>query len=76
MTRLNIPTDKTGTDFERLLTEKDVADLLQISGSWLAKARVGGYGPPFVKIGKSVRYTETGILHWTRSRQRFSTSEQ
>ena len=76
MTRLNIPTDKTGTDFERLLTEKDVADLLQVSRSWLAKARVGGYGPPFVKIGKSVRYTETGILHWTRSRQRFSTSEQ
>ena len=44
---------KTGTDFERLLTEKDVADLLQVSQSWLAKARMGGYGPPYVMVGRS-----------------------
>jgi predicted DNA-binding transcriptional regulator AlpA len=76
MTRLNIPTDKTGTDFERLLTEKDVADLLQVSRSWLAKARMRGDGPPFVMVGRSIRYTGPGIRQWTRSCQRFSTSEQ
>ena len=67
---------KTATGFERLLTARDAAAFLRLSQSWLAKARMRGDGPPYVKIGRSIRYTETGILHWTRSRQRFSTSER
>jgi predicted DNA-binding transcriptional regulator AlpA len=67
---------KTATGFERLLTARDAANLLRLSPSWLAKARMRGDGPPYVKLGRSIRYTETGILHWTRSRQRFSTSER
>jgi len=61
---------------ERLLTPKDAANLLRVSSSWLAKARMRGDGPPYAKIGRSVRYTEAGILHWMRSHQRFSTSER
>lgn len=75
MTQQNIPTGKTGT-FERLLTAKDAANLLRVSPSWLAKSRMRGDGPPYSKFGRAVRYTETGILQWTRSHQRFSTSEQ
>lgn len=67
---------KTATGFEPLLTERDVADLLRVSWSWLAKARMRGDGPPYVKVGRSIRYTGTGMLQWTRSRQRFSTSER
>jgi predicted DNA-binding transcriptional regulator AlpA len=61
---------------ERLLTADDAANLLRLSPSWLAKARMRGDGPPYVKLGRSIRYTETGILQWMRSRQRFSTSER
>jgi predicted DNA-binding transcriptional regulator AlpA len=67
---------KTGSGFERLLTATDAANLLRLSPSWLAKARMRGDGPAYVKLGRSIRYTETGILQWMRSRQRFSTSEQ
>ncbi len=67
---------KTGTGFERLLTARDAANLLRLSPSWLAKARMRGDGPPYVKLGRSIRYTETGILQWMRPRQRFSTSER
>jgi hypothetical protein len=67
---------KTGTDFEPLLTERDVANLLRVSRSWLAKARMGGYGPAYVRVGRCIRYTGPGIRQWTRSRQRFSTSER
>jgi len=67
---------KTGTGFERLLTARDAANLLRLSPSWLAKARMRGDGPAYVKLGRSIRYTETGILQWMRSRQRFSTSER
>jgi predicted DNA-binding transcriptional regulator AlpA len=67
---------KIGTGFERLLTARDAANLLRLSPSWLAKARMRGDGPPYVKLGRAIRYTETGILQWMRSRQRFSTSER
>jgi hypothetical protein len=51
-------------------------DAAKISGACLAKRRMSGDGPPFVKVGRSVRYTETGLIQWAKSRQRLSTSEQ
>ena len=36
-----------------LLTPKEAAKLLKVSLSWLAKARMRGEGPPYIKIGKS-----------------------
>jgi len=59
-----------------LLTAKDAANLLKVSLSWLAKARMRGDGPPYIKVGRSIRYTEAGVLQWMKSRQRLSTSEQ
>jgi len=35
----------------KLLTPKEVAELLKISLSWLAKARMRGDGPPYVPVG-------------------------
>jgi predicted DNA-binding transcriptional regulator AlpA len=43
--------------------------------SWLAKARMRGDGPPYVRIGRSVRYSEAALVQWVKSRQRLSTSE-
>jgi hypothetical protein len=45
-----IPTTKTGAGFERLLTARDAANLLRLSPSWLAKARMRGDGPPYAKL--------------------------
>lgn len=61
---------------ERLLTVRDAANRLRLSPSWLAKARMRGDGPPFVKLGRSVLYGEKALAKWTRSRTRFSTSER
>ena len=61
---------------ERLLTPKEAANLLRVSASWLAKARMRGDGPPFVKLGRSVRYSEAALLQWMKSRMRLSTSER
>ena len=66
----------SGTDPERLLTARDAADFLHISISWLAKSRMKGDGPPFVKVGRSVRYGEGALLRWMKSRMRLSTSER
>ena len=59
-----------------LLTPKEAARLLKVSLSWLAKARMRGDGPPFIKVGRSIRYTETSLQQWMKSRQRLSTSER
>jgi predicted DNA-binding transcriptional regulator AlpA len=63
-------------DNERLLTPKEAVHFLRVSDSWLAKARMHGDGPPFVKLGRAVRYRETDLVRWLRSRARLSTSER
>jgi hypothetical protein len=68
-------TEKGSTGPERLLTPKEESQVLRVSLSWLAKARMRGDGPPYIKVGRSIRYTEAGNLHYMRSRQRLSTSE-
>jgi predicted DNA-binding transcriptional regulator AlpA len=60
---------------ERLLTVKEAADFLRVSLSWLNKARVRGDGPPFIRVGRSIRYSQPALLQWTKGRQRLSTSE-
>jgi predicted DNA-binding transcriptional regulator AlpA len=60
---------------ERLLTPTEAADFLRVSLSWLAKARMRGDGPPFIRVGRSIRYSETALLQWMRGQQRLSTSE-
>jgi predicted DNA-binding transcriptional regulator AlpA len=61
---------------ERLLTPRDAARILGISESWLAKSRMRGDGPPYVKLGRSVRYGEDDLAKWKRSRVQGSTSER
>ncbi len=58
-----------------LLTPKEAAKMLKVSLSWLAKARMRGDGPAFIKVGRSIRYTEASLQQWMKSRQRLSTSE-
>jgi predicted DNA-binding transcriptional regulator AlpA len=72
---MTVPTTKTGTGIERLLTAKEAAHFLRVSLSWLAKARMRGDGPPFVRIGRSIRYVEAALMQWMKLRQRLSTSE-
>lgn len=58
-------TQEPGADERNsLLTPNEVAAFLKLSLSWLAKSRVRGDGPPFVKIGHAVRYQKDAILIW------------
>jgi predicted DNA-binding transcriptional regulator AlpA len=76
MTRQNVPANKPGAGFERLLTSRETADRLRVSLSWLAKARMQGDGPPFVKFGRSIRYAEQTLVQWTKAHLRQSTNEK
>jgi predicted DNA-binding transcriptional regulator AlpA len=70
------PTTKTFAGIERLLTPKESTGVLRVSLSWLAKARMRGDGPAYIKVGRSVRYGEAALHQWMKSRQRLSTSQQ
>jgi hypothetical protein len=59
-----------------LLTPKEAAMFLRVSLSWLAKARMSGDGPPYIQIGRSIRYSEDALIQWMKGRQRLSTSER
>jgi predicted DNA-binding transcriptional regulator AlpA len=59
-----------------LLTPKEAARSLKLSDSWLAKARMRGDGPPYIQIGRSIRYAESALIQWMKSRQRLSTNER
>lgn len=64
------------TSIDPLLTPCEAARVLNVSESWLAKARMRGDGPSYVKVGRAVRYAQVALLHWMKSQQRLSTSEQ
>ena len=60
---------------DRMLTPEEAANFLRLSESWLAKARMRGDGPPYAKYGRAIRYPESGLIGYTKSRLRLSTSE-
>jgi len=63
-------------ELDPLLHPVQVAKLLGVSLSWLAKSRMNGTGPRFVKIGRAVRYAMSAVQEYIKSRQRLSTSER
>jgi Helix-turn-helix domain len=58
-----------------LLTAREAARVLKVSVSWLAKARMRGDGPAYIKVGRAIRYTELALQQWLKGNQRLSTSE-
>jgi hypothetical protein len=75
MTRQNNSTTNTDTESERMLTSRETAERLRVSESWLAKARMRGDGPPFMKFNGVVRYGERTVGRWARSHMRLSTND-
>jgi hypothetical protein len=60
---------------EKLYPPKIAAQILDMSTSWLAKARLRGDGPRYVKLGRSVKYQGLDLIEYRKSKKRHSTSE-
>jgi hypothetical protein len=58
-----------------LLTPKEAAKDLKKSVSFLAKARMNGTGPEFIKLGRSVLYRRSALEAYKDTRTRISTSQ-
>jgi predicted DNA-binding transcriptional regulator AlpA len=59
---------------ERLLKEREAASALNLSIRTLRNWRVLGRGPPFLKLGRAVRYRRSDIEVWQNEAVRTSTS--
>jgi predicted DNA-binding transcriptional regulator AlpA len=60
----------------RLMTIEEVSDLTGMDHRLLARMRVDGAGPLFVKIGhRTVRYWQADVVAWINARRFSSTAE-
>ena len=60
---------------EQLIDAQEAARRLGLSPSWLAKARMTGAGPAFVKCGRRVLYKPSDLWTWLEAHRRRSTSD-
>lgn len=63
-------------DKERLITDKEVAELTGIPRKTLQNLRIRGGGPHFIKIGKNCRYRPSEIENWLKANTRRTTSDR
>jgi excisionase family DNA binding protein len=55
---------------ERLLTQQQLADELQVSLRTLERWRQEGTGPAFIRVGRSPRYRRADIDAWLERQRR------
>ncbi|HEY8271555.1 MAG TPA: helix-turn-helix domain-containing protein [Pseudobdellovibrionaceae bacterium] len=65
-----------GNVVEDIDNTKNMAEYLNMSQSWARQARMRGDGPPFLKIGRTVRYRKTDVDEWMIRKLRKNTIER
>lgn len=58
-----------------LFNTKKMAERLNVAPGTLAKWRVYGQGPRYIKIGRKVAYHEADVDRWLEDQRRTSTSQ-
>jgi Helix-turn-helix domain len=66
------------TEFDalRLLKPKSAADYLGLTENTLAKWRMRGCGPDYMKFGTAIRYDSTHLQEYAAGQVRHSTSDE
>ena len=63
------------SETEEAISPTDAARLLGLAPSSLAKLRCWGGGPPFLKLGRAIRYLRSDCVAWRDARRVRNTSE-
>ena len=61
-------------DHIEYLTTTQAAAYLGMSRQWLEIGRHKGYGPPYIKLGRAVRYKRSALDNWMTDRQQLHTA--
>ena len=62
------------TDPEALMNEVQVSEFVCVTVRALQSWRLRGGGPPYSKLGKSVRYRRRDVVDWVDQHRQTSTS--
>ena len=62
-----------GNFFFEYLNTQQAAKYLQVSTQWLEIGRVKGYGPPFIKLSRLVRYKKSDLDQWMGAHRQLNT---
>jgi len=60
---------------EPLLKPDEAGGYLGFTAGWLAKLRMNGSGPKFIKLGRKVRYARSDLDAWISAGRTASTSQ-
>jgi predicted DNA-binding transcriptional regulator AlpA len=66
--------DEAAANEPRYVDEATAAAVTSMSRAWFQRARWAGTGPPYIKLGRSVRYRLDELISWFEARKRTSTS--
>jgi excisionase family DNA binding protein len=61
------PTHTDAEPLAQLMTPRQLSDYLGVPAGTLANWRYQGHGPPYVKVGRHVRYRSDDVDLWLRS---------
>lgn len=61
---------------DRLLTRSEVHTQFGLTQRFLEVAAAKGNGPPYIKLGRAVRYRVGDLREWIEARKVSSTSEE
>jgi len=62
--------DSSPAELPDLPTRQEAAAYMRVANSTLARWAMENEGPPFVRLGRSVRYPREGLLKWIESQGR------
>jgi predicted DNA-binding transcriptional regulator AlpA len=60
------------TDPDALLSETEVSQLFEISMRTLQAWRTKNSGPPFVRLGRVIRYRRKDLIRWLEANTHFA----
>ncbi len=60
---------------DQLISAEDAANVLNISNSTLAKMRLSGKSPRYIKLGRRVAYRPSDLESWIEAQSFNSTAE-
>jgi hypothetical protein len=60
---------------EPLFKPEKAGEYVGFTAGWLAKLRIYGGGPKFIKLGRKVRYARSDLDAWIAAGRSISTSE-
>ena len=64
MTNTTNDDDSTTINRERALTTRQLSEFLGFAAVTLSQQRERGEGPPFFRVGRSIRYRLGDVLDW------------